>query len=171
MPLWDAARAQVDLLKSASEIDPDADFMFYHDISSNVLFRELAREARGLQVFSIGLSISTVAAPTSSTNPFRRVFFPFRFRLTAIAATVEYASSTGLAALALDVLNSGMSIIGAAAGVSAGRLVVGNGTYYGSAAVGASMELINQYDRIDYFIPSNSGGARAPIVHMIGYRE
>lgn len=171
MPLWDAARAQVDFLQSASDIDPDADFIFYHDISSNILFKELAREARGLQCFSVGLSAASLQAPVSASVPFRRVVFPCRYRLKAIACTVYYASSTGLAALAIDVLNSNMSILGGVANVQAGRLVVANNTYYASAAVAASMELINQYDSVNIYIAANSGGARQPIVHLIGYRE
>jgi hypothetical protein len=171
MPLWDHARAQVDMLQSASDIDPDADFMFFHDLSSNVLFKELAREVRGLQAFSIYTSSNSISAPLSTTNPFRRIFFPCRFKLKAISCTVDFASSTGLAALAIDVLNSGMSIIGGVAGAAAGRLVVGNGVYFGSAAIAASMELIKQYDRIDVYIAANSGGARSPIVHLIGCRD
>jgi hypothetical protein len=171
MPLWDAARAQVDLLKSASDIDPDADFILFNDISQSTLYRELISETRGLIAFSIETSANTLTAPTSTTLPFRSLRFPCRFRVAAISCTVEFASSTGVAALAIDVLNSGMSIIGAAAGVSAtGRLTVNNGSFFGSVAVGTSMELINQYDRIDLFIAANSGGARAPIVHLIGCR-
>ena len=170
MPLWDAARAQVDLLRSASDIDPDADFILFHDISQSTLYREVISETRGLQAFSIETSANNVAAPASSTLPFRSLRFPYRFRVSAISCTVEFASSTGLAALAIDVLNSGMSILGGAAGVSATRLVVANNAYFASAAVAASMELIKQFDRIDIYTAANSGGARAPIVHIIGCR-
>lgn len=171
MPLWDSARAQVDLLKSASDIDPDADFIFFHDISQNVLFKELAREARGLQVFSVITSTNATAAPVNTSAAFRSLRFPFRFRVKALSVTLDYASSTGLVTLAVDVLNSGMSIIAGVAGAAAGRLTANNAAYYGSVTVGTSMELINQFDRIDYFITGNSGGARAPIIHLIGHRE
>jgi len=171
MPLWDAARAQVDLLKSASDIDPDADFIVFHDLSSNRLFKELAREARGLQSYSVGLSANTVSAPTSTTLAFRSLRFPYRFKVYGVAATVEFASSTGLLGLSVDVLNSGMSILAGAVGAASNRLSVGTGAFSASVAVAASMELIQQYDRVDFFITGNSGGARAPIVHLLGYRD
>lgn len=171
MPLWDSARAQVDLLKSASDIDPDADCIFYHDISSNIIFRELAREARGLQSFSMPLSANTVSAPASTTLAFRSLRFPFRFRLRAVSVTYEYAVSTGIIGVSVDVLNSGRSVLSGTAGAAANRLAAPINAYFASVAVAASMELINQYDRIDYFIAGNQGGARAPIVHLIGFRE
>lgn len=171
MPLWDAARAQVDMLKSASDVDPDADFIFYHDISTNIMFRELAREARGLQSFSIQTSPSTAVAPLSLTNPYKLLVFPCRFRLVKIGMSVEWASSTGAARVTTDVLNSTASVVGGGAGAAAGRIVCENNVYFGQASIFASMSLINQYDVIKIFITSNAGGARAPIVHLIGYRE
>jgi hypothetical protein len=171
MPLWDAARAQVDVLKSAPDIDPDADFIFYHDISSNFLFRELAREARGLQAFALPTRIADSAAQVSTTLPFRRYFWPCRFRIVKLAVSVEWTSTAGTGGLSMDVLNSGMSLVGGAANVATGRIVASNNNYYGEASPAASMTLINQYDRIDLFIAGNSGGARAPLTYVIGYRE
>lgn len=171
MPLWDSSRLQIANVPAASTLDPDADFFVYHDITDDKILRDNLINSAGVETFRF-LLVRNISLPTptvSLTLPFKRVFFPFRFKLSQVALTVAKVNTTG-AHCSVDILSSLKSIFSNTTTVQTGQLVTSNNNYYGVANVHASMTIIEKYQVTDFYYASGEGGARFPSVDLIGWR-